>query len=244
MARYSTLSTVSALLLVVGLHMPVFGNDDQVALSEELTTLYRSARAVISKHQQHINNPDIGDKGLTPAVVASQALDNYRRISGKPLDMSTNTEAKQAMMSAIKGVMADNQDLINEKGVGLKGLLPAIYARQVATYFNESMLGRMKIKLTAPNKYIRNRANRPDKWEDHIIDSKFLAAGYAKGKPFFQDQAYEGKDAFRFILPEYYVESCLSCHGKPRGELDITGGKKEGGVLGELGGAISLTIFK
>ena len=52
-----------------------------------------------------------------------------------------------------------------------------------------------------------------------------------------------GKQAYRLILPEYYKESCLGCHGGSKGELDITGGKKEGGVLGQLGGAISVTIF-
>ena len=54
----------------------------------------------------------------------------------------------------------------------------------------------------------------------------------------------KGQPAFRLILPEYYKESCLACHGEPKGERDITGGKKEGGVLGELGGAISVTIFQ
>ena len=53
----------------------------------------------------------------------------------------------------------------------------------------------------------------------------------------------KGKQAFRLILPEYYKESCLGCHGGPKGERDITGGKKEGGVLGELGGAISVAIY-
>ena len=54
----------------------------------------------------------------------------------------------------------------------------------------------------------------------------------------------KGRNAFRLILPEYYKQSCLSCHGGPKGERDITGGKKEGGKLGELGGAISVTLFK
>ena len=52
-----------------------------------------------------------------------------------------------------------------------------------------------------------------------------------------------GKQAYRLILPEYYKQSCLACHGQPKGAIDITGGKKEGGRLGELGGAISVVIF-
>jgi hypothetical protein len=45
------------------------------------------------------------------------------------------------------------------------------------------------------------------------------------------------------MIPEYYGDSCLACHGVPKGAVDITGGKKEGGVLGELGGAISVVIY-
>jgi hypothetical protein len=37
-------------------------------------------------------------------------------------------------------------------------------------------------------------------------------------------------------------QSCLSCHGEPRGDRDITGGKKEGQKEGDLAGALSWTI--
>ena len=72
----------------------------------------------------------------------------------------------------------------------------------------------------------------------------FRKADYQKGKAFSEQSNVKGKDAFRFILPEYYGKSCLKCHGEPKGERDISGGKKEGGVLGELGGAISLIIYQ
>ena len=36
--------------------------------------------------------------------------------------------------------------------------------------------------------------------------------------------------------------SCLSCHGEPKGELDITGYPKEGAHEGDLGGIISITL--
>lgn len=49
-----------------------------------------------------------------------------------------------------------------------------------------------------------------------------------------------GKDAYRFVLPEYYGLSCLACNAKPKEKRDISGGKKEGGVLGKLGAAISI----
>lgn len=216
----------------------------QDEISQELTTLYRAARKVISDNQAHINKTDIGDKGLSGDVVSTMALENYAKVTGDKLSLASLTAAQQAMISAVKEVMAENQDLINEIGVGFKGFLPAIFARQVGNKFNSKMLGKMKIKLTAPKKYVRNRANRPDKWEHNIIETMFKKEGYQKGKAFSEQSTVKGKSAYRFILPEYYGQSCLKCHGEPKGERDITGGKKEGGVLGELGGAISLIIFQ
>jgi len=216
----------------------------QDGISEELTSLYRAARKVISVNQGHINNADIGDKGLSGGAVTNMALDNYAKASGKKLTMGNLTSAQSAMLGAVKEVMDENQDLINQTGVGFKGFLPAIFARQLANRFNSKMAGKMKIKLTAPKSYVRNRANRPDKWEHNIIENTFKKSDYEKGKPFSEESAVKGKAAYRFILPEYYGESCLTCHGGPKGERDISGGKKEGGVLGELGGAISLIIYQ
>ncbi len=72
----------------------------------------------------------------------------------------------------------------------------------------------------------------------------FRSPDHETGQHFAETTGVKGKQAYRLILPEYYKESCLACHGKPKGERDITGGKKEGGTLGELGGAISVVIFQ
>jgi hypothetical protein len=45
-------------------------------------------------------------------------------------------------------------------------------------------------------------------------------------------------------MPEYYAASCLSCHGSPTGEIDITGYPKEGAQVGDLGAVISITLYK
>ena len=213
-------------------------------ISQELTSLYRAARKVISDNQGHINTANIGDKGLSGKVVSSKALENYNKANNKSLTMKSMSESQKAMFNSVQDVMNENQDLINEQDVGFKGFLPAIFARQLANKFNNKMSGKMKIKLTAPKKYVRNRANRPDKWEHNVIENMFKKADYQKGIAFSEQSNVKGKDAFRFILPEYYGKSCLKCHGEPKGERDISGGKKEGGVLGELGGAISLIIYQ
>lgn len=223
------------------------GSDaDKAALSSELTALFRAARAVISKSQKHINDPAIGDKGLSGQAVVAKAKEIYKEKNSKDFELAdvatAKGQAQHALLEAIARVMTDAQPLINEKGKGFKGFLPAIFARSLAVAFSAKMEGKISIKLTAPKSYVRNRKNRPDKWENAVIEDKFKLVGYKKGQPFWENTALKGKNVYRYILPEYYGQSCLSCHGGPKGERDITGGKKEGGKLGELGGAISLVI--
>lgn len=246
--KQSNLSKISYLmscilavsLLLGGGNIAIASSDAETA--ENITTLYRAARAVISKNQANINDASKGDKGLSGSVVATKAKENFNNTTGHELDASTT--AATAMLDAIHSVMDQAQPLINEKGKGFKGFLPAIFAKQVADAFNKNMNGEMRIKLTAPKKLVRNRANRPDKWEKGVINDKFMDANYEKNKPFSENSQHKNREAYRYILPEYYKESCLKCHGGPKGEKDITGGKKEGGKLGDLGGAISFIIYK
>jgi hypothetical protein len=219
--------------------------NEEVAL--EITKIFRGARGVISKYQKLINDPNKGDKGLSPDKVIEEAKQNYKNATGRPFTLEAGTTlkglAQLAMLNAIREVMNNAQPLLNERGRGFKGFLPAVFARLVADSFNRLMKGRAYIKLTAPRNYIRNRSNRPDKWEHNVIENMFRRADYEKDKPFYEEARHRGKSAFRLIIPEYYKKTCLGCHGEPRGERDITGGKKEGGKLGELGGAISFAIY-
>lgn len=245
-------AAVKVLALAMGLSVGMSNvawtkvSNEEIALS--LSTLLRSARAVISDKQKHINNPDIGDKGLTADVVVGIAKDNYNKATGTDIDSidpaSLHGQLIDAELQAVRDVMDEAQDTINEQGVGLKGFLPAIFARLVTQDFGAAVGDKATIKLTAPKNYVRNRANRPDKWEHKVIEKMFRSPDYPNGQHFAEATNVKGKQAYRLILPEYYKESCLACHGGPKGERDITGGKKEGGTLGELGGAISVVIFE
>jgi len=247
---YSLLALGTFLLIVpmVGLQASAPTVDENEALALDIATLFRAARKVVSVNQGKINDPELGDKGLNAEAVIEMAKANYETATGHPIaeaDIATiQGQAQTAMFDAITETMDAAQPLINEKGKGFKGFLPAVFARQVAEGFSKKMEGKLFIKLTAPKAYVRNRRNRPDAWENDVIESKFKDSGWENGKPFVEQGEHKGKPGFRLILPEYYGESCLKCHGSPKGDLDITGGKKEGGVLGELGGAISVVIYE
>ena len=237
-----------AMALSVGMSNVAWTKESHEEIALSLSTLLRSARAVISDKQKHINNPDIGDKGLSAEVVVGIAMKNYKKATGKDIDSidptSLHGQLIAAELQAVRDVMDEAQNTINEQGVGLKGFLPAIFARLVTQNFGAAVGDKATIKLTAPKDYVRNRANRPDKWEHKVIETMFRSPDHETGKHFAETTDVKGKPAYRLILPEYYKESCLACHGEPKGERDITGGKKEGGTLGELGGAISVVIFE
>ncbi len=222
--------------------------DDDTEVAMSLANLLRAARSVISSNQALINNPDIGDKGLTSDKVLADAIVIYKKQTGT--DPATidpaSREGKllQAQMNAIRTVMDEHQSTINAPGVGFKGFIPAVFARLVNENFGATVGDQAKVKVTAPEDLVRNRKARPDAWETEVIDTDFLAPAWPKGKAFSETVDVDGKSAFRILVPEYYGSSCLSCHGEPKGEVDITGYPKEGGKEGDLGAAISITLFK
>ncbi len=235
--------------IVVGPSSIGWAAADKEATAVSLATYLRSARAVISKNQKHINDASKGDKGLSAKAVMAKARANYNKATGVEVSTLVEGAGQQAeLLKALEGsvteVMNDAQELINKKGSGFKGFLPAIFARLVTEKFRAKKGKVADIKLTAPKAYVRNRSNRPDKWEQKIIETVFKKPGYKKGKFVAEVTQKKGKKAYRLILPEYYKQSCLACHGGPKGSRDITGGKKEGGTLGELGGAISVAIYE
>ena len=246
--RSLTLTFLFCCSLAVGYGQTARAADDLEQVALNLVTLLRSARAVISDNQGHINDASLGDKGLTGAAVVAKAKENFKKATGHDiseyLGKGLQGELLQVELDAIAAVMTEAQEVINEKGRGFKGFLPAIFARQVTEKFRAGTSKKADLKLTAPKNYVRNRANKPDKWEHAVIEERFKSDGYPTGQPFGEKAMKKGRPAYRLILPEYYKASCLSCHGDPKGERDITGGKKEGGKLGELGGAISVAIFE
>jgi hypothetical protein len=219
----------------------------ELDLALRLAVLLQSARAVIGAEQALINDPSIGDKGLTGEEVLARATIAFVEKTGAPplSDGMNPREAEliSALMASISEVMDANAGSINREGVAFKGFVPAVFGRLV----NETFLGkagdRAQIKVTAPMDLVRNRKSRPDEWESQVIAEHLLSPDWQKGAVYSALTDTGGRQAFRVMVPEYYSEGCLACHGSPAGEVDITGYPKEGGALGDLGGVISITLY-
>lgn len=221
-------------------------DDRTTALS--IATMLRSARGVIGDSQDVINDPAAGDKGLTGDAVLEDAIAAYVETTGKdPRAVDPETlEGKLlgAQMAAIAEVMDENQDTINREGVGFKGFVPAVFARLVNERFADKAGDLAQVKVTAPPDLVRNRKARPDDWESEVIATRLTAPDWAEGQVYDEVTTMDGKAAYRILVPEYYGEGCLACHGEPAGEIDVTGYPKEGGHLGDLGGVVSITLFR
>jgi len=223
-------------------------DDEDKMIADSLAAMLQASRTVISRNQERINNPDIGDKGLDGKSVLDQSVKIYQEATKTdPLKVdpsSRHGRLLRAQMDAIVEVMDSNQKTINQPGVGFKAFIPAIFARLVNESFAKKAAGVAEVKVTAPIDLIRNRKARPDQWEAEVIRDKLLAPNWPKGQLFAAVASGNGRPAFRVAVPEHYAASCLSCHGGPKGQIDVTGYPKEGGKEGDLGGVISITLYR
>ncbi len=242
-----------ALTMLFCIFTSSFGNaqqsdDADLDLALRLAVLLQSARAVIGAEQALINNPVIGDKGLSGKEVLARATEVYKVKKGAPILSDAmdarETQLVEAMMASISEVMDANAGSINREGVAFKGFVPAVFGRLVTEAFSGKVGDRAQIKVTAPANLVRNRKSRPDEWENQVITEKLLSPDWKIGAVYSSLTEASGRPAFRVMVPEYYSKGCLSCHGAPAGEVDITGYPKEGGALDDLGGVISIKLFR
>lgn len=223
--------------------IPSHGSE-RATVSKELIILFQSARQVIEDHQSLINRQAEG-KSFSAEVVLFEAKKIFKQRNGGDLQLGNDIYgAKIVMLASIRQVINNAQHIINNPELAFKGYIPAVFARQLASEFSQQMRGRMALKVTTLEHSLRNPASSPDRWETSILNNVLANPGYTRGRPFFEKSEVDGQQVFRYILPEYYRHSCLSCHGGPKGSLDITGYPKEGAKVDELAGAISLVLYQ
>ena len=238
-----------ATVIAIGAESPMAmlstGDDAQIAKS--LASMLRAGRLVVSRHQNSINDPNLGDKGFDSKSVLSEATAIYKQTEGvDPMSVDPNSRHGKLLrmqMDSIVEVIDAHQATINRKGVGFKGFIPAVFGRLTNEAFGRRAEGIAEMKVTAPSQFIRNAKAKADQWENEVIRDKLLLGSWPKEKPFAAITEAHGKPAHRTAVPEYYGATCLSCHGSPQGEIDITGYPKEGGKEGDLGGVISITLY-
>jgi hypothetical protein len=220
----------------------------EAELGQHLADLLRAGRSVVSAHQDLINDPAIGDKGIDGDSVVEEAIAIYtNKVGAPPVSAETPERERrlsEALIASMREVVDEHEAEIDTEGVGFKAFIPAVYGRLVGERFAEKVGDEALIKVTAPDNLVRNRKARPDDWERQVIEAHLISSGWPRGQAFTEEVQVKGRPAFRMLMPEYYSASCLTCHGEPAGEVDVTGYPKEGGQEGDLAGAISITLFE
>ncbi len=205
-----------------------------------LTTFLNAGRLIVDRHQSLINDPGKGDKGFTPKVFEQLVSDEFFRQTRidlrhpSPALPTLAQELLATLLVASKEVVEDAQFVINQRGIGYKNFIPATFGSQAARKFSNR--SRATIKQTTLNP--RNLKNTPDAYEETVLNR--LASQSASTDPVVE--WVDGGGVLRTMMPIYYSEDCLACHGNPKGILDISGYPREGARAGELAGAISIQI--
>ena len=213
---------------------------DEVETARQLVALLKLSHSLVSEHQAEINDPAKGDKGFTAAFVGetlTTRLRNQEHIDLSRPDGTSQGAFLRSLLESQKEVVAAYQAVINRPGIGFKGFPPTLFTRKVGEQFFE----KTGIKLKLMGTDYRFPGNKPDDFETEVL-RMFADSRHPKGQPYGRNTLVAGKPALRLIQPEYVTASCLSCHGTPKGERDITGMRKEGWKEGELAGAISVTM--
>ncbi len=141
-------------------------------------------------------------------------------------------------MKAMKNYLQRKQDQINTDSMGeyeFKGVHPDAAVREISQILQSTPYFTIRQVSLAP----RNEKNLPDKFETAKLkefdENPGLLELYGEG-------SVEGHKVFRYIIPLRIDATCLPCHGARKGEIDITGRKKEGYRIGDLIGGISVII--
>lgn len=139
---------------------------------------------------------------------------------------------------AMRQVVAENQHKINYDKKGnfeFKHLNPAAITQLVNDSFNKTTDYKIRQIRLQP----RLKENTPDAFEKEKL--LFFEKNKAV-KESWGITNINGKNYFKYLIPLKVDPSCLNCHGGPKGELDVSGNKKEGYELGGLAGALSISI--
>jgi signal transduction histidine kinase len=175
---------------------------------------------------------------LILAVILNIAWSNYTQVRQAEREMLEKTQILNQEMRAVWEFIDINQGRIDTDANGnynFKNIYCAIAGKSVAVLFMRDTDYTVKYVSLEP----RRSNSRPDAFEREALES-FAISG--QDDEIYQITTYEDREVFRYTTPIFIKESCLSCHGDPKGEIDITGHPKEGLKNGDLAGAVSIIM--
>lgn len=151
-------------------------------------------------------------------------------------EMKSKAQDFVIQMSMTWDYIQENQDLINYSDTGeysYKGFHCAIVGLEIA----DRITTETGYKLRYVTEDARSNMNIANLNEQNAL------ADFRADESLSEYVIWDiGNLALLYIEPVYIEESCLECHGEPAGEIDVSGYAKEGYELGEIYGAVSVSI--
>jgi general secretion pathway protein A len=249
MRRQQFYRLAGAVFLIAMLLPPCLHAGQQEDASETarlVAILLDAGRVTVAKNQELINDSTKADKGFTAAVFERQLTTEFQTKTGISLgNMEQAAVPPMAkpllarLLEESKKTITSYQVILNMPGIRYKGLIPATFGTETASRF-QNWSG-VYLKQTAPSHLLRNQKNKPDDYEAAAL-AQLATRPSSSGPDSILTEVTDGGTSVRVILPLYYGKSCLSCHGEPKGERDISGYAREGAKEGDLGGAISVKL--
>jgi hypothetical protein len=224
------------------------GAEEKAELTETarlLAVLLDSGRIVVGRAQSAINNPRLEDKGFSIAAFEDRLRKEFLTRTGhdlRSLAPAQMPERGKVLLVRLAFFMQKSvheaQALINQKGIGFKGFIPATFATRVAEGFSKDT-GITLRQIGPPSTAPRNPNNKPDEKEQAAL--LLMQKSHPRIGDHIIQQEIEDR-GMRVLLPLFYNKQCLACHGQPKGQVDISGYEKEGFKEGDVGGAISVMV--
>lgn len=175
---------------------------------------------------------------VTVFLCANVLWESDRSATLEEAELVQQARALSANMEAVWEFMNHNQDKINYDSAGnfeFKGLQCSIAGRSVGAYFTRDTDYSVRYVSDTP----RNIADMPDDFEQAAIDAFRADPSLTEYYAFAE---VNGRRVFRYTEPMTLAESCLSCHGEPAGEIDLSGYPREGLPEGYIYGVLSMQI--
>ncbi len=170
------------------------------------------------------------------ALVANVIWNSTHLRSRAEQEMLEKTQILAAQMESSWEFIEINQSRIDTDADGsynFKGLYCAIAGKSISRIFMQ--------KSDYSVRYVSEMPRNPNAFADDFEQAAFQSFTDTKTE-YFAITTYLDKDVFRYVTPLYIRDSCMSCHGTPANEIDITGYPKEGMAVGDVGGAISIIM--
>lgn len=176
---------------------------------------------------------------VTVLMVADAIVSVYVQTQQAEREALEKAEVLADEMRAAWDFIDMNQDVINRNEDGsfrTKTLVCAVAAKSISTLFTSGTDYIIRFTSESP----RQKANAPDDFEQEALDA-FNADRSLESYWDIRTDEETGESVFRYVEPLEVTETCLECHGDPKGELDQYGYEKEGMREGDIGGAMSIT---